>query len=100
VCGVVFHRNDTRRRVRDASCEDNRVYLQFLLRRVECLRCSGVKNDQLNWLANNPLNTLRFTFYVGRRRCRISAMPLDLARREFGFTTRHDTFRDTKPLDI
>jgi transposase len=55
--------------VRDLSCGDKRVYLAFLLRRVQCSRCGGVKNERLDWLADNPLYTKRFAFYVGRR-CR------------------------------
>jgi transposase len=41
----------------------------FPLRRVQCLRCEGVKNEGLDWLADNPLYTKRFAFFVGRR-CR------------------------------
>ena len=70
VCGRVYRRHyDKRpRRVRDLSCGDKRVYLVFPLRRVQCSRC-GVKNEQLDWLADNPLYTKRFAFFVGRR-CR------------------------------
>ena len=39
------------------------------LRRVQCSRCGGVKNEGLDWLADNPLYTKRFAFFVGRR-CR------------------------------
>jgi transposase len=51
------------------SCGDKRVYLAFHLRRVQCSRCGGVKNEGLDWLADNPLYTQRFAFFVGRR-CR------------------------------
>lgn len=39
------------------------------LRRVQCSRCASVKNERLDWLADNPLYTKRFAFFVGRR-CR------------------------------
>jgi transposase len=57
------------RRVRDLSCGDKRVYLRFHLRRVLCAGCGAVKNEGLDWLADNPLYTKRFAFFVGRR-CR------------------------------
>jgi transposase len=71
VCGHTYHSYyDKRpRRVRDFSCGDKRVYLFFPLRRVACSQCGGVKNEQLDWLADNPLYTKRFAFFVGRR-CR------------------------------
>ena len=59
--------------MRDLSCGDKRVYLAFFLRRVFCSRCGGVKNEGLDWLADNPLYTKRFAFYVGRR-CRETAI--------------------------
>jgi transposase len=61
------------RQVRDLSCGDKRVYLAFSIRRVWCRRCGGVKREGLDWLADNPLYTKRFAFYVGRR-CRQSAV--------------------------
>lgn len=61
------------RRVRDLSCGDRRVYLDLLVRRVRCPRCGGVKRERLDWLADNPLYTKRFAFYVGRR-CRESTV--------------------------
>jgi transposase len=67
------HYDKRARRVRDLSCGDKHVYLAFLLRRVSCCRCGGVKNEQLDWLANNPLYTKRFAFFVGRR-CRETAI--------------------------
>jgi transposase len=71
VCGLVHgsHYDKRPRRVRDLSCGDKRVYLSFQLRRVHCLRCRAVKNEGLAWLADNPLYTKRFAFFVGRR-CR------------------------------
>jgi transposase len=50
------------------SCGDKYVYLDFQVRRVSCPQC-GVKSERLAWLADNPLYTKRFAFYVGRR-CR------------------------------
>ena len=69
VCGPVsFSRYDQRpRRVRDLSSEDKRVYRSFPIRRVFCSRCVAVKNERLDWLADHPLDTKRFAFYVGRR---------------------------------
>jgi transposase len=61
------------RRVRDISCGDRRVYLDVSVRRVDCPRCGGVKRERLDWLADNPLYTKRFAFYVGRR-CRESTV--------------------------
>jgi transposase len=61
------------RRVRDISCGDRRVYLDLPVRRVRCPRCGGVKRERLDWLADNPLYTKRFAFYVGRR-CRESTV--------------------------
>jgi len=61
------------RLVRDLSCGDKRVYLEFSVRRVSCRRCGGVKREGLEWLADNPLYTKRFAFYVGRR-CRESTV--------------------------
>lgn len=57
------------RRARDLSCGDKHVYLAYSLRRVECSRCRSVKSERLDWLADNPLYTKRFAFFVGRR-CR------------------------------
>ncbi len=42
------------RRVRDLSCGDLRIYLEFEVRWVQCRRCGGVKQEQLTWLAANP----------------------------------------------
>ena len=67
-----------RRRIRDLSCGDTRVYLEVEVRRVDCRRCGAVKQEKLPWLADNPCYTKRFAFYVGRR-CRSSAIR-DVAR--------------------
>jgi len=55
------------RRVRDLSCGDTRVALEFELRRVACRRCGKVKCEGLDWLADHPLYTRRFAYYAGRR---------------------------------
>jgi hypothetical protein len=57
------------RRVRDLSCGDTRIYLELEVRRVDCRRCGKVKREQLAFLADNPLYTKRFAYFVGRR-CR------------------------------
>jgi transposase len=64
--------------VRDLSCGDARVYLEFEVRRVACRSCGSVRQEKLEWLADNPFYTKRFAFYVGRR-CR-SATIRDVAR--------------------
>ena len=38
-----------------------------------CTRCGGVKRERLDWLADNPLYTKRFAFFVGRR-CRAATV--------------------------
>ena len=79
-CGTVhgtFY-DHTIRRVRDLSCGDTRVSLEIQVRRVWCRTCGKVKREQLDFLADNPLYTKRFAFYVGRR-CR-SATITDVAR--------------------
>ena len=65
------------RRVRDLSCGDTRIFLELEVRRVECRRCGTVKRERLDFLADNPLYTKRFAYYVGRR-CR-SATIKDVA---------------------
>jgi hypothetical protein len=62
-----------RRRVRDLSCGDKRVFLDLEGRRVDCVRCGKAKQERLDFLANNPFYTKRFAFYVGRR-CRSSTI--------------------------
>lgn len=75
VCGEAqFHHYDKRpRQVRDLSCGDRRVYLAYEGRRLACSRCQTVKNESLEWLADNPLYTKRFAYYVGRR-CRATTI--------------------------
>ena len=64
--------------IRDLSCGDRRVYLELDMRRVDCPNGGGVKREGLEWLADNPLYTKRFAFYVGRR-CRAGTIK-DVAR--------------------
>ena len=45
---------------------------------VSCRSCGTVKQETLNWLADNPFYTKRFAFYVGRR-CGASTIQ-DVAR--------------------
>lgn len=61
------------RRVRDLSCGDTRVYLDIEIRRVHCRCCGKVKRETLDFLADNPLYTKRFAWFVGRR-CRQSTV--------------------------
>lgn len=53
--------------MRDLSCGDTRVYLDLEIRRVACRCCGTVKRERLDFLADNPLYTKRFAYYVGRR---------------------------------
>jgi len=55
--------------VRDLSCGDTRIYLEFEVRRVLCRICGKVKRERLEFLADNPFYTKRFAYFVGRR-CR------------------------------
>jgi transposase len=55
--------------VRDLSCGDTRIVLELEVRRIDCRRCGKVKRERLDFLADNPLYTQRFAYYVGRR-CR------------------------------
>ena len=51
------------RRVRDLSCGDRRVWLDVKIRRVFCRSCGKVKQESLEWLADNPFYTKRFSFW-------------------------------------
>ncbi|MBK7663881.1 MAG: ISL3 family transposase [Sterolibacteriaceae bacterium] len=63
----------TTRRARDLSSADTRIYLQFEVRRLRC-PCNGkVRGERLDFLADNPLYTKRFAWFVGRR-CRSSTI--------------------------
>jgi transposase len=55
--------------VRDLSCADTHVFLEIEVRRVLCRSCGKVKRERLDFLADNPLYTKRFAYFVGRR-CR------------------------------
>ena len=61
------------RRVRDLSCGDTRMFLEMEVRRVDCRNCGKVKRERLDFLADNPLYTKRFAYFVGRR-CRQAAI--------------------------
>lgn len=63
----------TRRRARDLSSGNTRVYLDFEVRRIQCRRCAKVMRERLDFLADNPFYTKRFAWFVGRR-CRISTI--------------------------
>ena len=58
-----------------------RIYLEFHIRRIDCGGCQGVKQEKLDWLADNPFYTKRFAFYIGRR-CRSSSIQ-DVAKEHF-----------------
>ena len=66
------------RQVRDLSCGELRIYLEFEVRRVQCRRCGKVKRERLEFVADNPFYTKRFAHYVGRR-CRSTTIK-DLAK--------------------
>jgi transposase len=57
----------TRRRVRDLSCGQFRIYLEAEVRRVDCRVCLAVKRERLELLGSNTHHTARFARYVGRR---------------------------------
>ena len=88
MCGIYDRKV---RRVRDLSCGDARIYLEFELRRVWCPCCGAVKQEKLPWLADSPFYTKRFAFFVGQR-CR-SATISDVARE------LHLDWRAVKELD-
>ena len=50
-------------------CGDMRILLELEVRRVDCRSCGKVKQERLDFLANNPFYTKRFAYFVGRR-CR------------------------------
>ena len=51
------------------SSGDRRVYLEFEIRRLRCRKTRTVKQERLDWLADNPFYTKRFAYVVGRK-CR------------------------------
>jgi transposase len=71
-CGYIKHGWYDRklRRVRDMACGDHRIYVEIEVRRIDCSRCLKVKQEKLEWLADNPFYSTRFAFFVGRR-CRV-----------------------------
>lgn len=64
--------------MRDLSCGDMRIFLEFEVRRVLCGPCGKVKRERLEFLADNPFYTKRFAYFVGRR-CRQTTIK-DLAK--------------------
>ena len=63
----------TKRRARDLSVGAMRIYLEFEVRRLVCRCCGQVRRERLEFLADNPLYTKRFAWFVGRR-CRASTI--------------------------
>jgi len=66
------------RRVRDLSCGDREVYIDFPMRRVKCKTC-GVKNENLDFVSDNTKYSLRFAMQIGGL-CRAMTIK-DVARR-------------------
>jgi transposase len=66
------------KRVRDLSCGDTKIILEFEVRRVSCKVCKNVKQEKLDFLADNRFYTKRFASYVGKR-CRSSSIK-DIAK--------------------
>lgn len=63
----------TKRRACDLSSVDTRIYVEFEVRRIRC-SCNGkVRREHLGFLADNPLYTKRFAWFVSRR-CRASTI--------------------------
>jgi Helix-turn-helix domain of transposase family ISL3 len=52
---------------------DTRIFLELEVRRIECRRCGKVKQERLDFLADNPFYTKRFAYYVGQR-CRAATI--------------------------
>ena len=67
------------------------MYLEIEVRRVWCHHCGTGKQEKLSWVADNPLYTKRFAFFVGRR-CRTTTIQ-DVARE------LHLDWRTVKELD-
>jgi transposase len=74
-CGTTHHAfyDRTERLVRDLPCGDARIYLEVEIRRVRCRVCGKVKQEKLEWLADNPFYTKRFMYWVGEH-CRRSTI--------------------------
>jgi transposase len=63
----------TTRRARDLASGGMQIYLEFEVRRLVCRCCGKVRRERLDFLAENPLYTKRFAWFVGRR-CRTSTV--------------------------
>jgi transposase len=68
-----------RRRARDLRCGGRAVYLDYELRRVECKKCGGVKQENLSFLSPNKKFTQLFALQIGGL-CRVMTVQ-DVARR-------------------
>ena len=68
-CGTVYrcYYDRARRRVRDLSCGQYRIWLDLEVRRVDCRSCDAVKRERLEFLLERAPYTRRFARYVGRR---------------------------------
>ena len=51
--------------MRDVSCGETRVHLEFEIRPVSCRSCGTVKQETLSWLADNPFYTKRLRLLRG-----------------------------------
>lgn len=72
--GVQYGWYDRRvRQVRDLSCGDTRVYLEFEVRQVDCRSCGKVKRERLEFLADNPFIPSALHTMWGRR-CRTATI--------------------------
>ena len=49
-----------RHQTRDLACAGRRIYLEFEIRRVECRGCGEVKQERIDFLADNQHYTKRF----------------------------------------
>jgi transposase len=67
---AIMVRSQTAAGARLIGCGDHRIYLEIEVRGIECPRCLKVKQEKLEWLADNPFYSKRFAFFVGRR-CRV-----------------------------
>jgi len=74
-CGTVHYSwyDRRQRRVRVLPAGAVRIYLELQVLPVICQRCQAVKRERPEALADKPVYTRRFAFYVGRR-CRASTI--------------------------
>jgi hypothetical protein len=56
------------------------------VRRIECRRCGKVKRERLGFLADNPLYTKRFAYYVAHACARMFGPLADLSATFSGLT--------------